>query len=150
VRKNDIKGGYECARFIISTWPEFKDWRTAKIKEDPASRPLSVPYVSVEAQRDIHYELKDKHSFAGKVLAAVAYDKKDVDAIEKLIDDINKQAISKSTVLEKFKGHLEDLNQSFKGSGTVEITPFPKKLRDLSKHFSVNFGDNGKANFPME
>jgi len=48
------------------------------------------------------------------------------------------------------KIHLDNLNQSFEGSGQTELTPFPKKIRDLVKRFSVHFGETEKNSFSME
>lgn len=149
VKPNEIKGGFECDRFTLQTWPEFSVWLEEKPK-DKINKIISTPFISIEAQRDIHHELKDKSSFAGKVLSGVEYQKEDIIQIEKLINDLNLSAIEKSEALQSFKTHLEQLNQSFQGAGNVEITPFPKKIRDLSKHFSVHFGENTNGAFSME
>jgi len=42
------------------------------------------------------------------------------------------------------------LNQSIGGTGSAEVTPFPKKIRDLSKNFSVHFGETNTNSFSME
>ena len=148
---NQIKGVFECRRFTLEKWPDFKVWLTDKNKEHKMSgRFESIPFISIEAQRDLHNELKEKNSFIGKVLAHVAYDKTDVATLEALIKTVNDDAVNKSSELKDLKNHLGKLNQSFQGSGNAEITPFPKKIRDLSKHFSVHFGENGKSAFSME
>lgn len=148
-KPNEIKGGFECVRYTLQTWPEFNVWQEEKVKEK-INRVLSAPFISIEAQRDIHQELRDKASFAGRVLAGVEYAKEDIAGIEKLIQELNTDAINKSKALKNFKAHLEQLNQSFQGAGNVEITPFPKKIRDLSKHFSVHFGESASGTFSME
>jgi hypothetical protein len=51
--------------------------------------------------------------------------------------ELNESAIDKSTVLSDLKTHLDTLSQSFEGQGQAEITPFPKKIRDLAKRFSI-------------
>jgi putative ATP-dependent endonuclease of the OLD family len=150
VTPNIIKGGFDCARFSMQLWPDFSEWLTDEIKEDKIGKLESTPFISIEAQRDIHFELKDKSSFAGKVLAGVEYQKKDIIEIEQLINDLNSSAIEKSEALKHFKSHLEKLDQSFQGAGNVEITPFPKKIRDLSKHFSIHFGESTNGVFSME
>jgi putative ATP-dependent endonuclease of OLD family len=151
VKPNEIKGGFECSRYPMQTWPEFAVWQDEKIKEkDKINRIISTPFISIEAQRDIHYELKDKSSFAGRVLSGVEYGKEDIIEIERLIQELNINAINKSSALKSFKTQLEKLNQSFQGAGNVEITPFPKKIRDLSKHFSVHFGEGASNTFSME
>jgi putative ATP-dependent endonuclease of OLD family len=148
---NSIKGIFECQRFTLEKWPLFKVWLTDKNKETKMPGRLeSIPFISIEAQRDLHSELKEKNSFIGKLLSHVSYNKSDGDTLEALIKDINDSAVSKSSELKELKSHLEKLNHSFQGSGNAEITPFPKKIRDLSKHFSVHFGENRSGMFSME
>lgn len=151
VKPDNIKGGFTCSRFIMQTWPDYSLWLDEKPKEkDKVNKIISTPFISIEAQRDIHYELKDKSSFAGKILSGIEYRNEDIIEIEKLINDLNVSAIAKSEALNSFKTHLEKLDQSFQGAGNVEVTPFPKKIRDLSKHFSVHFGENTNGVFSME
>ena len=52
--------------------------------------------------------------------------------------------------MSELKIHLDTLSQSFEGSGQTDITPFPKKIRDLSKRFTVHFGENESNSFSME
>lgn len=145
------KGGFDVSRATLEKWPNFSDWLTAKNKETPMStRLLSMPFISVEAQRDVYQELRDKSSFIGKILSHVEYDETEMGALEELIGEVNQQAIDKSQVLKEFKTNLEQLKQPFQGAGNVEITPFPKKLRDLSKHFSLYFGEDRSGVFSME
>jgi putative ATP-dependent endonuclease of OLD family len=151
IKPNEIKGGFDIARYVLEKWPDFNAWETNRIKETrmPA-RLLSMGFISIEAQRDIHQELREKYSFVGKVLSNVEYKKDDITELEKLVKDINDEAVNKSEALRKFKTHLEKLNQSFQSEGSVEITPFPKKIRDLSKYFSVHFGETPNSTFSME
>ena len=148
---NPSKGGFDTVRSTLEKWPETAVWQTEKVKETKmSSRLLSVPFIFIEAQRDIHQELKEKSSFVGKVLSGVEYDKEVVKALEAQIKAVNDEAVNNCTDLQNLKVHLENLNHSFQGSGNAEITPFPKKIRDLSKHFSVHFGENDGCSFPME
>lgn len=146
-----IKGGFEALRFTLEKWPDEGTWTTEKIKETRLSnRFLCIPFVCIEAQRDIQQELKEKTSFVGRVLSSIAYDKKDIKNLESLIKKVNEEAVSSSSELKGLKTHLDSLNRSFQGSGNTEITPFPKKIRDLSKHFSIHFGENLGNSFSME
>ena len=52
--------------------------------------------------------------------------------------------------LQRLKEYLEQLNQTFQGTGIAEITPFPKKVRDLSKNFSIHFGETAQSTFSIE
>ncbi|MCK4493993.1 MAG: AAA family ATPase [Methylococcales bacterium] len=150
---NLTKGGFDTDRFTLETWLSFDSWKTEKIKETRASKRFSsMPFIAIEAQRDIHQELREKSSFIGKVLSSVEedYNKTDIEALEALIKEVNEEAVKKNEVLKNLESHLENLNQSFQGSGNAEITPFPKKIRDLSKYFSIYFGETDNNNFSME
>lgn len=150
-KENLIKGGFDTLRFTLEKWPDKSAWKTERVKEFKMSfRLLSMPFISIEAQRDIHKELKEKYSYIGKVLSGVVYEPGDVSKLELLIKDVNDKAVEDSAVLKNLKTHLENLNQSFQGSGSAEITPFPKKIRDLSKHFTVHFGESAGGTFSME
>ncbi|MAZ86090.1 MAG: ATP-dependent endonuclease [Cellvibrionaceae bacterium] len=147
-----VKGGYIVGRFHLDVWPERSGWQDTRInnKNRLGKRLDSIPFISIDAQRDIHSELKEKSSFVGRVLSSVEYDEKDVTELERLVAEVNKEAIEKSEPLKQLKNHLDNLNQSFEGSGQTELTPFPKKIRDLSKRFSVHFGESDKNSFSME
>jgi len=108
-----------------------------------------LPFIGIDAQRDLHSELKEKTSFAGKILSAIQYNEADTIKIEGLIDSLNTEAVSRSSELESLKTHLSNLDTSFGGSGKTEITPFSKKVRDISKNFTINYG-TGQRTFPME
>lgn len=145
-----VKGGYIIDRYEMESWPEHAGWEKVGFKKKLGKRLESVPFIPIDAQRDIHTELKEKSSFVGRVLSSVEYNDKDVAELERMVAEINKEAINKSEPLKRLKTHLDNLNQSFEGSGQTELTPFPKKIRDLSKRFSVNFGESDKSSFSME
>lgn len=145
-----VKGGYIIDRYEMESWPEYKGWEKANFRKKLGKRLESVPFIPIDAQRDIHTELKEKSSFVGRVLSSVEYDDADVAELERMVAEVNKEAIEKSEPLKRLKTHLDNLNQSFEGSGQTELTPFPKKIRDLSKRFSVNFGESDKSSFSME
>lgn len=150
-KQNLTKGGFDSLRFTPETWSDMSTWQVEKVKETKLSISLSsLPFISIEAQRDIHQELKEKSSFVRKVLSSVEYNSDDIITLEKLIKEVNEKAVSKSGELQSLKTHLGNLSQSFGESGNAEITPFPKKIRDLSKHFSIHFGENSANSFSME
>ena len=149
----NIMGGFDSRRSTLERWPDLKTWQTEKIKETNMSNYFEcIPLISIEAQRDIHQELKERTSFIGKVLSSVGdeYDPTEITTLESLIKNVNDKAIDDSSVLQNLKTHLEKLNHSFEGSGSAEIAPFPKKIRDLSKNFSINFGESASNTFSME
>lgn len=147
-----IRGGFSVLRYSLDTWPPFTNWNNAKVNQKKKIRTnlQSLPYFSIDAQRDLHSELKEKNSFVGKILSNIKYNDEDKSALEEIISDLNNEALKKSQPLAKLKTHLEKLNQSFVNSGKAEITPFPKKIRDLSKQFTVHFGENDNNLFSME
>lgn len=151
VSKNEIKGGFETTKKILKNWPDFSLWQSAEVdKKSTNVRFESVPFFAIEAQRDIHSELREKSSFVGKVLSKIKYDNKVISELEKAIEEINKEAVDKSTELKRLKENLAQLSQTFQGTGNAEITPFPKRVRDLSKNFSIHFGEEGTKTFAME
>ncbi|MCI5161544.1 MAG: DUF2813 domain-containing protein [Candidatus Electrothrix sp. AX5] len=151
-KSDRVKGGYIVDRFHLDTWPERDEWQNAQVntRNRLRKRLESIPFISIDAQRDIHNELKEKSSFIGRVLSSIEYDDEDVAELERMVAEVNKEAIEKSEPLKQLKNHLDNLNQSFEGSGQTELTPFPKKIRDLSKRFSVHFGESDKNSFSME
>lgn len=151
-KPDKMKGGYTVERFHLDSWPERAEWQNARVNKNNkfGKRIESIPFISIDAQRDIHDELKEKSSFIGRVLSSVAYDDDDVAELERMVGEVNKEAIEKSEPLKKLKNHLDKLSQSFDSTGQTEITPFPKKIRDLSKRFSVHFGESDKSSFSME
>jgi putative ATP-dependent endonuclease of OLD family len=150
---DEVKGGFNTTSYLVlRKWTDYSNWLTERV-EFPAnsfSRLTSILFIPIDAQRDIHEEIRDKSSLIRKVLSGVKYDNAEVTALESLIKDVNDLAITKSTELTSLKTNLEKLNQSFESSGKAEITPFPRKIRDLSKYFSAHFGENASSTFSME
>lgn len=149
--QNLLKGGFETQRSTLDRWPDMRDWVDGKFRETKlGGKRFNAPLVPIDAQRDIHIELKDKSSFVGKILSSISYDDGDVASLEEIIKAANDEAVAKSPELQNLKCHLEKLSQSFSGSGSAEITPLPKKIRDLSKHFSIHFGESAANSYSME
>ncbi|MGR6833881.1 ATP-dependent nuclease [Aliivibrio wodanis] len=150
--KDRIKGGFKVTRYPLSRWAEFENWTddTVKINNKISKRIDAMPFIAIDAQRDIHQELREKTSYIGKVLSDISFESEDKDALEELISELNVSAVEKSTVLSELKTHLDSLSQSFEGQGQTDITPFPKKIRDLSKRFSIHFGEDATNSFSME
>lgn len=147
-----VKGGYLVERYHLEVWPDQDDWQHSPVNyNNRLTKKLDcVPFISIDAQRDIHNELKEKSSFVGRVLSSVEYNAADVASLEQMVADVNNAAIEKSDPLKKLKEHLDNLNHSFSGTGQTELTPFPKKIRDLSKRFSVHYGNSAQNSFSME
>jgi putative ATP-dependent endonuclease of OLD family len=150
--RDKVKGGFITSRYWLESWPDSDGWANVKIIPNRQIRKRfdAIPFISIDAQRDIHQELREKNSYISRALSSIQYDEKDVEELERLVSDINEKAVAKSESLLELKNHLDSLSQSFEGSGQTEITPFPKKIRDLSKRFTVHFGDQESNSFSME
>lgn len=150
-KPDEVKGGFDTSYSVLKQWTSYSNWLTERVEiAQSFSRLTSILFIPIDAQRDIHQEIRDKSSLIRKVLSGVKYDKAEVTALESLIKDVNDLAITKSTELTSLKTNLEKLNQSFESSGKAEITPFPRKVRDLSKYFSAHFGESASSTFSME
>lgn len=150
-KKNLIKGGFETARYSLERWVGFDNWTTERNKETRLNYRLTcIPVIPIEAQRDIHHELRERSSFVGRLLSGVVYDADEILALEELIRDVNDLAVEKSSELRLLKQHLSALTKSFSGDGSAELNPLPKKVRDLSKNFSVSYGESEENTFSME
>ena len=114
-----VKGGYLVERYALDRWPPVSSWKSEKIRTDNRIRRRfeALPFVSVNAQRDIHQELRDRTSFVGKILSSIKYDEQEVRELERMITDINQEAVEKSEPLKGLKSQLDSLNQSFEGLG---------------------------------
>ncbi len=147
-----VKSGFIVEHYALDQWPDLAVWQDEKTskKQQIRRRYDALPFISIDAQRDIHQELKDKSSFVGKVLSSIKYDDSDVQKLEEMVAQVNQEAVDKSEPLKGLKKQLDTLNQSFEGTGQAELTPFPKKIRDLSKRFSVNYGETDNSSFSME
>jgi putative ATP-dependent endonuclease of the OLD family len=146
-----IKGGFCTSHTTLEKWAEKEVWREGKNKETKMfARFESIPLIVIEAQRDIHQDLKNKFSWASKVLAMIEYDANEVQELELIIEKLNLKAVSTSKELNNLKEGLQLLSQTFNSEGNAEITPFPKKMRDLAKYFTAHFGENNTNIFPME
>ncbi|MGP9493445.1 ATP-dependent nuclease [Psychrobacter sp. AOP7-B1-24] len=150
--KDSVKGGFKVSRYPLSRWPRFENWtdESAKINNKISKLVDAIPFIAIDAQRDICQDLREKNSYMGKVLSDISFESDDKEALEDLIAELNERAVEKSTVLSELGKHLDLLNQSFEGQGQTDITPFPKKIRDLSKRFSIHFGEDEANSFSME
>ena len=151
-KSQSARTGFSIERHALRDWPSFPNWLEMEPLPDQkiSARSEFMPFVSIDAQRDIHHELNEKSSFVGRVLAQVKYEKEDIETLEEMILKINTEAVAKSEPLVRLKHNLDALNESFGGKGVADVTPFPKKLRDLSKNFRVHFGQSEASSFSME
>jgi putative ATP-dependent endonuclease of OLD family len=84
-KKDIVKGGFDTSRKILKTWADINSWKTERIKEESLfSRFESIHFMPIEAQRDIHQELKEKSSYIGKILGSIEYEDLQVNVLESL------------------------------------------------------------------
>ena len=144
-----LQGKYITEREYLTEWNDFDNWLDSDTQK--LTKKLDeITFIPIDAQRDIHSEIKEKYSFIGRVLSNINYSSSEIEELEEKIAEINQNAVDKSANLTHLKTHLDKLSETTLGRGKTEIMPFPKKIRDLSKNFSLHFGDNANSSFSME
>jgi putative ATP-dependent endonuclease of OLD family len=84
------------------------------------------------------------------MISKIEYSQQDIKDIEEKIKGLNEQAVNSSPILFNIKETLKDLNTAMDNqSEGVEITPFTKKVRDLSKGLSIHYTEK-EDSFSME
>lgn len=144
---------FEIKKTLLRNWVDFEVWKTdLSPKKDAIKEDFRkfIPFISVDAQRDLHKELGSKSSFVGKLLGSVGFDDSVVVDLEAKIDELNKKTVEGSETLQQLKVDLDGLNSSIGNEGQTKITPFSPKLRDLSKNVKIQFGENEDNLFSME
>ncbi len=155
VRFDQITGKINTKQYILDEWVDFvfadnKNWYELDDGKEFSFVFEEIPFFYVDAQRDILDDIKAKSSYMGRMLSSVEYEEKDIEKIEKQIEELNATAIEKSEILKTVRDTLNELNTAMDGRGRgIEITPFTKKVRDLSKGLTINYGDDERA-FSME
>ncbi|NBC09326.1 MAG: AAA family ATPase [Bacteroidetes bacterium] len=134
-------------RYIIKNW----DSGNADENEEVTANISKIPLYFIDAQRDLQEDLKFAQSYFGRLASQIEYDDTQKEQLEGELTTLNQKTVEESPVLKHLKTSLEELNKTVqtKGSG-VEITPFPKRLRDLHKGLKVNFQDGGSETFSLE
>lgn len=153
--RNLVKGDKALGRYVLEKlelpeWKDSADWFLSSGLKRLTMKWDSFRLISVDAQRDISSEIKERSSIIGRFLANLTYDPGAVAEIENKLQEINDLAVSKSAELTLLKDHLSGLNTTFSGSGITDLTPVPKKIRDLSKGMSASFGETSGSSFLME
>ena len=60
-KPDNVKGGFSLIRHALLQWPEFDHWRDYNTNKNQkiSKRYDSLPFIAIEAQRDIHQDLKE-------------------------------------------------------------------------------------------
>ena len=150
---NSILSKFDIEQQILNTWdsaPGVK-WQDIIGKKQSFSVE-EMPFFYIDAKRDVIEDMKLKSSYLGKMLADVAkgYNKVDIETLESLIAELNEQAIDKSSILTTIKTALEGVNSAMDNQEScVELSPFSKKIRDLSRGISIHYGEDSNS-FAMD
>ncbi len=128
------------------------DWRDLQTTTKFQIPTEQLPFFYIETQRDILDDVKQRTSFLGRMLGNVAehYSREQVEQIETMIASLNQQAIDSSDILTNIQTALSGLDSTMdKHDSKVSILPFAKKLRDLNKSLSIQYGTENDS-FTMD
>lgn len=109
-----------------------------------------VALFMLDAKRDIQDEIQSRNSFWNKLVSNPGLEEKDVERIESVLNKLNEEMVSKSSVLQHVQSHLNNLYQTVTcDKESVEITPFTRNLRDLNKGVDITFATKNAQSFPL-
>lgn len=150
---NIMKSDFDKTQAILKEWESStgEPWQNLKTTKNKINLE-EIPFFYIEAQRDVVEDVKLRSSYLGKMLSDVAeaYEEKDIKALEEIIDELNKAAVDKSSILSTIQTILAGVDSAMDKKGSkVEITPFAKKIRDLNKNISIRYGENDNS-FTMD
>lgn len=147
VQYDNLKGTFKTTQHIQQEWVPFKDekgdlWYQSDNGTEIGFHLDELPFFYMDAQRDILDDLKSKNSYLGKMVSKIEYSEKDIKTIERQIKELNEQAVKSSDVLNNIETTLKELDSALDSTGDgVNITPFPKKVRDLNRGISIQYSD---------
>lgn len=149
-----LKNAYKTEQYILPSWPMFIDGLTNWFDTQNGNKTRfhfdEFPFFYMDAQRDIIEDTRLKNSYLGRMLSKVEYSEEDILAIETQIEELNLRTVSSSPILSNIKTSLQHLDSALDSDGAgIELTPFTKKMRDLSKGLSIYYTDN-QDSFSME
>jgi len=149
-----LNHSYNTQQFIQQDWPKFQqdgvNWSDVENGNETSFYFDEIPFLYMDAQRDILEDTNLKNSYLGRMLSKVDYTKDDTKDIEAQIKLLNEKAVSSSDILSILKITLKELDSAMDTqSAGIEITPFTKKIRDLNKGLTIYYADNQES-FSME
>lgn len=146
------RGEYVLERHFLKEWRSFDGWLATPASDRPVSASLIEPIALhyVDAKRDLEDDLRRQGSFWRRLTEDLGLDAADIAAMEETLSEINQTIVSKSEILKHLKANLAGLKGVVSAdSGSIEISPVARKLRDLSKGVDVSFGIEGAQSFPL-
>ena len=145
---NAFKGDFDKTQSVLKEWEsndiEWKKLESSRLKLSTES----LPFYYIEAQRDVVEDMRLRTSFLGKMLSQVSksYSSNDIEALEELIKNINEEAINRSDILTIIQVALSGVDATIDNKGSnIAITPFAKKIRDLNKNITIEYGEKDDA-----
>lgn len=153
ITSDSIQNSFKTKQYIMQVWhgkEEGVDWYKTDNGKEKSFHFDEIPFFYMDAQRDILEDIKLRNSYLGKMVSKVEYSENDVKTIEEQIKLLNENAVSSSAILKNIKETLKDLDTTMDTpKDGVEITPFTKKIRDLSKSLTIYYSDQ-EDSFSME
>jgi len=145
VEYNNISKEFRKQTMILSEWEqEGIDW-TSITGTNCSIRDCGFQFSYIDAHRDIIDDMKSRSSYLGRLLSDISqsYNDEDLAALENTIEELNKKAVENSDILSLLKSALSGIETTMDEKGAkVNITPFSKKIRDLNKGVSIEYGSN--------
>lgn len=145
VEYNNVSKEFRKQAMILSEWEQDgTDW-TSITGTNCSTKEFGFQFSYIDAHRDIMDDMKSRTSYLGRLLSDMSqsYNDEDLAALEAKIEELNKQAVDKSDILSLLKTSLSGIETTMDERGAkVSISPFSKKIRDLNKGVSIEYGSN--------
>lgn len=133
-------------QYYIDQWESFIDgetnWYDYHYESELSFYFDEIPFVYIEANKDILDDIKSKSSYLGRILSSLEFTAEAKQTIEKLISELNTATIDSSAVLTDLQKTLMELDTAMDNPrNNVQLTPFTKKIRDLNKGIRINYSE---------
>jgi len=142
-----ITNTFKTKQYIQQEWGVFQNeagenWCQSANGTEKSFHFDEIPFFYMDAHRDIIEDIKVRNSYLGKMLSQIEYSPEDIESIEQQIKELNEHAVESSDILSNIETTLKELDTAMDNSNNgVDITPFPKKVRDLNKGVSIQYSD---------
>ena len=146
------KNTHKTQHYILQTWDSTinTEWFNSDNGQKTNFYFDELPFLYMDAQRDILDDIKLRSSYLGRMLSKIEYSDEDTQDIERQIEQLNEKAVNNSPILDNIKETLKELDTALSGQNDgIEITPFTKKIRDLNKGLTIYYNDSHES-LPME
>lgn len=147
VKVEPITNTYKTNQYIQQEWVDFlneedESWYQSNLGTEKSFHFEEIPFFYMDAQRDIIDDMKVRNSYLGKMLSNIKYSPDVIKEIEAQIAVLNEQAVKGSDILSNIETTLKELDTAMDNTNNgIDITPFPKKVRDLNKGISIVYSD---------